>query len=299
MIRMKMSIRVAACAPLICISVLAQVGDGPSLVLPTFRAEVRLVEVYASIFDNRGNPLPNLTRERFQVFDAGQPQALAAFEGADDALSCALLLDTTGSMTDFLPALKSAALRFVDELTKEQSVAVYTFTRTLQAAQPFTTDKMLLKRAVMRTSAGGGTRLFDSVAQVARDLEARRGKKALVLFTDGDDNASTLKAEGAARQASQSGVPVYVIAQGNGLKDVRLMKILEGLANGSGGLSFRLTRPDKIGNVFSEISRDLRHTYLLGWKRPEAAGTAWRPVKIVVTNVGDAHIRARQGYWPE
>src|ERR1035441_1590919 len=163
----------------------------------------------------------------------------------------------------------------------------------------FTADKKLVKQAVMRTSAAGGTRLFDSVAQVSRDLEARPGKKALVVFTDGDDNASMLNAAGASRQASQSGVPIYIIAQGTALKDARLMKILDEMAANTGGIAFRLTRPEKIGEVFSEISRNLRHTYLLSWKLPEGAGKTWHPIKITVAGAEDARIRARLGYWPE
>src|ERR1017187_7441913 len=131
------------------------------------------------------------------------------------------------------------------------------------------------------------------------DAHQRRGKKALVVFTDGDDNSSMLNAAGAARQAIQSGVPIYVIAQGSGLKDAKLMKILEELAAGTGGLAFRLTKPDKIGEVFSEISRNLRHTYLLSWKLPEGAGKSWHAIRIAVAGAEDARIRARQGYWPE
>lgn len=293
-------IRLTICLWLACLAAMAQGADpaaGPSL--PTFRAEARLVEVHASIFDKRGNPLPNLTRDRFQVFDAGRPQPLAVFEGAEDVLSCALLLDTTGSMAPYLPAVKMAVMRFIDDLRAEESVAVYTFNKTLHVMQKFTTDKKQAKQAVMRTSAAGMTRLFDSVVQVSRDLEARRGKKALVVFTDGDDNASMLNAAGATRQAGQSGVPVYVIAQGSALKDARLMKILEAMAADTGGIVFRLTNPDKIGEVFSEISRDLQHSYLLCWKLPEGAGKSWRPIKITVAGVEGAHIRARQGYWPE
>lgn len=291
--------RVILCSVLACLVGLAQDGPPAAPALPTFRVEARLVQAFVSIFDRRGNPLPNLTRDRFQVLDAGQPQALADFEGAEDALSCALLIDTTGSMADYLPALRTAAVHFVDELRPEESIAVYTFNRTLQESQKFTTDKKLVKQAVMRTSAAGATRLFDSVAQVARDLEARPGKKALVVFTDGDDNASTLKAAGASRQASQSGVPIYVIAQGSGLKDAKLMKTLDQLATDTGGIAFRLYRPEKIGEVFVEISRNLRNTYLLSWKLPERAGSSWHPIKIAVAGAEDARIRTRQGYWPD
>ena len=290
--------RVTVCTVLACVAAMGQGADPAAPSLPTFRVEARLVQAYVSIFDKRGNPLPNLTRDRFEVLDAGKPQQLAVFEGAEDMLSCALLMDTTGSMTNYLPALRIAVMRFVDDLRAEEAIAVYTFNRTLQVAQKFTSDKKLVKQAVMRTSAAGGTRLFDSVAQVSRDLEARPGKKALVVFTDGDDNASMLNAAGASRQALSYGVPIYVIAQGTGLKDAKLMKILEELAANTGGIAFRLTKPEKIGEVFSEISRNLRHTYLLSWKLPEGAGTSWHPIKIAVAGAEDARIRARQGYWP-
>jgi Ca-activated chloride channel homolog len=292
-------IRVTVCTVLACLAAMAQGADPAAPSLPTFRVEARLVQAYVSIFDKRGNPLPNLTRDQFQVLDAGQRQPLAVFEGADEVLSCALLLDTTGSMTDYLPALRIAAMHFVDDLRAEEAIAIYTFNRTLQQAQKFTTDKKLVKQAVMRTSAAGGTRLFDSVAQVSRDLEARPGKKALVVFTDGDDNASILNVAGASRLAGQSGVPIYVIAQGTGLKNAKLMKILDELAAGTGGIAFRLTKPEKIAEVFSEISRNLRHSYLLSWKLPEGAGTSWHAIKITVAGADDARIRARQGYWPD
>jgi VWFA-related protein len=291
-------IRVTVCTLLACLAAMAQGADPAAPPLPTFRVEARLVQAYVSIFDKHGNPLPNLTRDRFRVLDAGQPQPLAVFEGVEDVLSCALLIDTTGSMTDYLPALRIAVLHFVDDLRAEEAVAVYTFSRTLQQAQKFTTDKKLVKQAVMRTSAAGMTRLFDSVSQVSRDLEARPGKKAMVVFTDGDDNASVLTSAAASRQAINSGVPIYIIAQGSALKDGKLMKVLEDMAVNTGGIAFRLTKPEKIGEVFAEISRNLRHTYLLSWKFPEGAGTSWHAIKIAVDGDEDARIRARQGYWP-
>ncbi len=103
----------------------------------------------------------------------------------------------------------------------------------------------------MRTRAGGGTALFDAVSNVTHDLEARKGKKALVLFTDGADNASALNASGASRRARLSGVPIYAIAEGDALKDQALMKTLESLAVDSGGLVFRLDHANKIKEVFS------------------------------------------------
>ena len=266
---------------------------------PTFRVETRLVEAYASVFDRNGNPLPNLTSERFQVMDGGTAQRLARFEGADDRISCAVLLDITGSMDEFLPVLKNSVLRFVDLLREHDEVGVYTFNQSLRVNQEFTTDKKLVKQAVLRTMAGGVTALFDSLSRVSRDLEARKGKKALIVFTDGDDNASALSASGASRQARRAGVPVYTIAQGAALKDEKLLKVLEGMAAETGGASFRLTNKNRSAEIFAEISRNLEHTYLLSWRPPDDAGTDFRPIRISVAGLGGARIRVRQGYWPE
>ena len=270
--------------------------DADSVV--TFSGGTRLVEAYASVFDARGNPIPNLTKDKFHVLDGGAEQPLVAFEGAEDGLSCALLLDITGSMEEFLPALKNSVLKFLDELRPEEEVAYYSFNSSVQLAQPFTKDKKLVKQAVMRARANGLTALFDAVSRVSRDLEARPGKKALVLFTDGHDTASSLTSSGAARRARLNGVPIYALAQGEALKSLPLIHALEQLSADTGGMTFRLEKPDKISEVFSEISRDMKHTYLLSWKPPqEPAGSAvWRPVKISVNGVANARIRARQGY---
>ncbi|MEX2264109.1 MAG: VWA domain-containing protein [Bryobacteraceae bacterium] len=268
--------------------------DEPSSV---FRVETRLVEVYASVLDRRGNPVPNLARDRFQIFDGGRIQPLHVFEGAEERLSCALLLDLSGSMNQFLPVLKNSVLKFVDQFRSGEELAVYAFGTSFQLVQPFTADKKLVKQAVLRTRAQGTTALFDAVAKVSRDLEARKGKKALVLFTDGNDNASTLTSEGASRRAFSSGIPVYAIAQGDALKSKSLIRTQEAVAADTGGLAFQLKNPKQIARVFAEISRNLRHTYLLAWKPPQDAGPAWRAIRIVVAGLEGVRIRARRGYF--
>jgi Ca-activated chloride channel family protein len=270
--------------------------DGGEVVI---RSEVRLVEAYASVFDRHGNPLPGLTQEKFEVLDGGQPQPLFAFEGAKDNVRCALLLDVTGSMNSFLPALKSAAAQFVDQLRPDQQVALYTFTTSLRLELPFTADKRAVKQSLLRLTAGGGTALFDAVSNVSRDLESLKGKKALVLFTDGADNASELGASAASHRAQLSGVPIYAIAEGDAIRSHELLKTLDKLADDSGGLVFPLDKPSKIGDVFAAIVHDLNSTYLLQWRMPEKAGQAWRPVKINVTGEKEPRIRARQGYFPQ
>lgn len=92
---------------------------------------------------------------------------------------------------------------------------------------------------------------------------------------------------------------MVVIAQGQALKQPKLIKVLEELAADTGGLPFRLYKPDKIREVFAEISRDLQHTYMLAWRLPDDAGSSWHPIRISVEGAEGAVIRTRQGYWPE
>ena len=122
----------------------------------------------------------------------------------------------------------------------------------------------------------------------------------MILFTDGDDNASVLTASGASRRARLSGVPIYAIAEGDALHDPKMLKTLEDIAADSGGIAFRLDKPGKISDVFSAIVRDLRNTYLLSWKLPDNAGQEWRPVKIsLADSKPEMRIRSRQGYFPK
>ena len=181
-----------------------------------FRSESRLVEVYATVFDSKNHPVDGIEKEHFQVFEDGARQEIRSFESASEELSCAILLDVTSSMRDALSGVKNAVSDLVDEMRPGDTTAIYGFSTTLQTMQEFTTDKSALKRAVSRARAQGETALFDAIAQTAREIESRPGKKAIVLFTDGADNASQLMAHDATRRVYQAGVPIFAVAEGKG-----------------------------------------------------------------------------------
>ena len=173
--------------------------------LPTFAAETRLVEVYATVADSKGRFVEGLQRDQFTVRDNGQPQPISVFEAGSRQLSCAILMDTTGSMKSELPVVKSAILRFIDNLPDDANVGVYTFANTLNTVQDFTTDRKAAKQGVLRTYAAGTTALFDAMVQVSKRLSKQIGKKFLIVFTDGDDNASLLTSTSAIARARQVG----------------------------------------------------------------------------------------------
>ena len=266
----------------------------------TIKVQVRLVEVYASVHDQKGHFVDGLNRENFQVFEDGKPQQIAAFDSTSQSLSCAVLLDTTGSMNEALPRVKNSIVKLIDELGLGDSVAIYTFDQRLVIRQDFTTDKDAAKRAALRTRAEGATALFDALSEASRELSQRSGKKVLILFTDGDDNSSALNASAAVARAKKAGVPLYTIAEGEATRSKNLRKLLDDLSQRTGGAAYEVKKPGDIEQVFHEISEDLRHLYMISYRPPEGANDGkWRKIDLLVNGPKDYRIRAKEGYFAE
>lgn len=261
-----------------------------------FKVVTRLVEVHATVTQGKRRYVRGLTKENFSLYDNGVPQELSVFESDRTGFSCALLLDTTGSMKKALPTLKRAVLEFIDSLRPVDSVAVYSFSTQLARLQPFTLDKSEVKRAVLKSRAGGATALFDSVYRVAQDLTAVEGKKALLVFTDGDDNSSVLNARSTIRRARMIGIPVFAAAQGQALQDKALLKQIFELSEATGGQAFEMKVSSHAQRIFAEISASLRHSYLLGYQAPQVERPGWRTIRLVVNGVKRPRIRAKSGY---
>ena len=286
-----MRMRIAAAA----VAALAAFGqDGV-----VFRAETRLVELYVTVRDHTGRYVDGLPRDRFQIMDNGVPQSISVFESEATPLSCAVLLDTTGSMAGVLPAVKSSVMHMIDELSADDSVAIYSFSIGLKRLQDFTSDKAAAKQAVLRGRASGQTALFDAISELAKEIEPRKGKKAIIVFTDGDDNASMLNARAAVQRAKKAGVPVYAIAEGDALKSATLLKQIREIAETTGAKFHEVHKVSNIAEIFQDISGDLGHTYLLAYSPPPSTDQKWRTIALAVSGVKGPTVRAREGYFPE
>jgi len=281
---------------MLLLALAASAAAQPSTPMVTFRAEARLVEVYATVLDRSGRYVDEVPAEQFRVLDNGAPQPLVSFENSSTQLSCAILLDTTASMTAALPRVKNATYRLVDDLREHDWAAAYTFDNGLDLLQDFTQDKSAVKRALARTRAEGGTALFDAISRVSTDLAGRRGKKVVVVFTDGDDNASLLTGRKAADAAKKLGVPVYVAAEGEALRSERLMAGLKELARLTGGKTYAVKKLNEVSDIFQDISEELRHTYLLTYKAPEGRNGDWRQIQVSLAS-SNYNVRAKEGYF--
>lgn len=264
-----------------------------------FRASGRLVEVYATITDSRGRYVDDLKAEQFGVSEQGRTQPIVGFESRSAEVSVALLLDTTASMDAALPSLKNAALKLVSELRAEDSVAVYSFNNAVSELQPFTKEKGAAKRAILGTAPFGETALYDALVRVNRDLAGRTGKKVIIVFTDGDDNTSTLTSQAAIQRAKGAGVPVYTIAQGEAVTHPELLKQLSEVSQATGGSAFVIHNAGEVRGVFERISQDLQHGYFFLFQPGSPEGREWHPIDVTVRGASGLKIRAREGYYPE
>ncbi len=263
-----------------------------------FHTSARLVQVFATITDSRGRYVDNLPADGFTIMDDGKPVRVAAFENATSDLSCTLLLDTTESMRASLPALKRAALKFIEGLRPNDSVSVYALKDGVTELQSFTTDKSAAARAVLQTEPGGMTALYDGLVRTVRDISVRPGKKAVVAFTDGNDNISMLTGDTAILRAKTAGVPIYTIAKGSDLQDETLGQ-LAAISRATGGMSFAIHSSSEMASVFEKVFQDVMHGYLLAFQPPGAEGHVWHTIEVVLKAPRGRKVRARDGYYPE
>lgn len=269
----------------------------------TFNSDVRLVELYATVTDHGGHAVTGLSQNQFTILDEGAPQSIRVFEATEKSLSCALVLDTTGSMEGTLPALRNAARSFINVLRPGDAVAVYAFNEGLALLSPMSGDKAEARRAITRLRAGGRTALFDAISQVALKMERVPGKKAVVVLTDGGDNASVLTRQAASERARKAGIPVFAVAEGDALRDKNAADLLQELSRDTGGRMYRAKQPRDIEKAFEGITADLANGYLLAFA-PNAVvqdrAVAWHRLEVQVGGTQKALlVRTRTGYAPD
>jgi VWFA-related protein len=155
------------------------------------RINATLVTIPVSVLDRDGRFISGLRKEDFRIFEDGNEQQVSYFATTEEPFTVALVLDTSGSTRFKLEDIQDAAIAFLDQLRPEDKVIVVSFDESVRVLSEATNDRGLLRNAIRRTRAGGGTRLYDAVDLVIQQQLARaRGRKAIVLFTDGVDTAS-------------------------------------------------------------------------------------------------------------
>lgn len=262
--------------------------------------DVDFVELYTTVLDRRGHPVLDLGAEDFAVREDGEPQVVRRFERVDELpIHAAVMLDTSSSMLEELPQAEAAAHRFFREvLTPRDRAAVITFADAPRLAVRFTNDVEVLAGGLVDLHAEGETRLYDSLAFALHYFSGVRGKRALVVLTDGADSDSRFKLDEVLEYARRTGVAIYTIGMDVPREPPEAALALDRLARETGGRTFRIGRATELESVYKSIQTELRSQYLLGYQSSHSGqGDGFREVDVTLARPG-LEARTIRGYYP-
>jgi len=277
--------------------------DGPP---PTFKSGVDLVRITAIVRDRKGRFARDLTVKDFAVFDNGIARPISDFRHDLAGVSVALLFDVSGSMESRIVDAREAAMHLLSWLeSSRDEAAIFTFDTELDEVAPFQTGLQTLPDRLTSVKPFGATSLHDAIARTAERVAKREGRRrAVVVFTDGNDTASRLSPEEVSRIASAIDVPVYILGVvpliDNPLADASLVAnrsalggALTDLATWTGGQAFVASTPAQRSVTARQIIEELRQQYLIAFETSGAPG--WHPL-VVRARGKDLTVRARSGY---
>jgi len=260
--------------------------------------DVDLVELYTTASDRRGKSVADLTAADFRVKEDGRPQELLRCEYVEDLpIHAAVLIDTSSSMVEELEQAVGAATRFFQQLlTPRDRAAVMSFADKPELRVPFTHDPAVLAGGLARLEADGETALYDSVVYSLWYFSGIRGKRVLVLLSDGEDVKSRYSFDEVLEFARRSGVAVYAIGLGLTSNAQVARMNLQRLAAETGGTAFFVERTGAFDGVYRTIERELRSQYLLAYQS-DGSGTGYRKVEVEVKRPGVSAATVK-GYYP-
>jgi len=269
-----------------------------------FKAEVQNVILHATVVDDKNHLVMNLPKEAFTVYENNQPQAIVSFAREDVPVAMGIVIDNSGSMREKRDKVNKAAINLVRSSNPQDQVFVVNFNDEYYLDQPFTGNINLLKEALEKVEARGGTALYDALVASADYLKknARLQKKVLFVVTDGADNASRETLEEAVRRLQEENGPsVYAIGLLGEEKERRARRALETLAQRTGGIAFLPKTVDEVDEISRTVAHDIRSQYIIGYKpmTPKSVG-GYRTIHVEARakGMGKLTVRTRSGYYP-
>ena len=267
--------------------------EGP---LATFSSQAQLVEVYATVTDDKGELVTGLRRNDFQVYENNQLQNVEQFAFGEFPLTVALGVDRSWSMAGKpLELAKAASKSFLNQLKTGDRSMVVAISSSADVIAPLTTDRFNQARLITTLDPWSTTALRDAIMASLDRLEPETGRQALVLFSDGNDRYSHATEADVIARARRSNALIYPITIGK-----QRPAFLAELAVLTGGRSFLLKDATELEKTLSTVARELRYQYLLGYAPSDAIvpGThEWRSIHVGLTgNHPGVHVRARDGY---
>jgi Ca-activated chloride channel homolog len=296
------------------------------------RVRVDMVSLPVVVTNKTGRRITGLSKNDFQVFENGVRQEIAGFTPTDEPVKVALLLDTSGSTEFKLAKIQNAAIAFVNQLHPDDEVAVLSFADDVKLQQDFTINRDRNEYGIKKTRTGEWTVLYEAVWLALEDvLKPVQERKALIIFSDGDDTRSHTVSMGETLElAKETGATIYCVyyntEQDRGRQSTKSIlsgslppiimspyppvntgpgttsyeynagrRYLESLAENSGGLLFDGSK--NLEDAFAEVARELASQYSIGYySTDERRDGKFRKVQIKLT-LPDLVARTKKGYY--
>jgi Ca-activated chloride channel family protein len=281
-----------------------------------------VVLVPTTVVDRDGRYVSSLTKENFRVAEDGIEQEISFFGAVDQKVTVMLLLDLSGSMNDYLQSLGNSAEAFIDQLRDEDDliVAGYVDDSNIKILQEPVRKKDFRNRIRLAAMSGDAhTTTFDAVEKAMRYMERFKGRRAIVMFTDGEMFGRRASEKSTLRDAQEQESMIYTIRFGEypthqpglrmeasqfpderriGEKELiklkqRVRNYLEGLSLATGGRSFDLANIDSLEQTFRKVAEELGQQYLLGYSPAIASKDGERRKITVKVNIPNVAVRSR------
>jgi VWFA-related protein len=283
----------------------------------TISTQVSLVSLFATVRDKNKRIVPDLKKEDFKVFQDNEEQKIAFFsKEVTLPITIGLLIDTSGSEHNRLPAEQDAATRFLERVMKKGDEAmVISFDLDVDLLADWTDDKHIIERAINKArvnavggggvvtpgtipSNTGGTHFYDAVYLACNEkLGTEAGRKALVIITDAQDEGSKVKLDEAIEAAQKSDTVVHVLL----VHDPGYSwqpGVAKKLSDETGGRTIEVSSEKRLEEAFDQISEELRSQYQIGYYYPSGKPKdgGFRKIKVEVVNK-DEKVLARKGFY--
>lgn len=272
---------------------------------PVFSVQSELVVLHVTVRDRKGAYVDDLLQDAFAVVEDSEAQSVKFFSDTDTPVTVGLLVDGSASMYGNRTLAVAGAAQFVNASGKDDELFALAFnenvTPALSLEMPFTRDAGVLREGLERSIiARGRTALYDAISAGVDYLSrGTRERKALVVLSDGGDNASRTSRERAVRKALESNAVIYTIALIEPGTRGTNPRLLEELSQSTGGRSFRPSRAQDLPEILRDIALEIRHTYTIGYSSTNTTRDGgFRRVRVVVTAPPGRPlvVRSRTGY---
>jgi len=271
------------------------------------RRIVNEVNVVFTVTDKHGHYVKDLKKNDFKVIDDSLPAAeIRSFHNETDLpLRVGLLVDASNSVRDRFKFEQESAIEFLNQTVRPKYDAAFVvgFDVTPEVTQDFTDNTEMLSRGVRALRPGGGTAMYDALYFACRDKLIKTQatgplRRAIILLSDGDDNQSHVSREEAIEMAQRAEVIVYTISTNVTGTRSKFDKVLERIADATGGRAFFPFQLTDVANAFVEIQDELRSQYALSYKPAEfKTDGRFHSIEILAQNHKNLRVRSRRGYY--